>query len=714
MSARARNSMLRVVLRFLLVAAVATVGSQWAPRADAQVLVGNQTIESQVDQNALGRAEAFQTTANVGGTLATISVYLDSRSTAARLYAGLYTDNSGHPGTLLTQGSSTTLTPGAWNTISVTPVGVTAGSSYWFAILGTTSGTPYFRDRAGGCLSEASLQTGLASLPAAWSTGQVFRDCPLSAYGSAAVATTPVLSVSPTSISMSGVPGGTDPAPATVSVNNGGTGTLDFTAADDAGWLSVSPLSGTAPQTLQISASIAGLSAGTYTGHVTVTSAGAQNSPTIVTVTLTLAAPQPVLAVSPSTLSFSATQGGADPPPATLSVTNSGTGTLTFTATSNSTWLTVNPTSGTAPQGLQVSASAAGLAQGTYNGQITVTSPDVQTGPVTVPVTLSVGGAADWLMVEHDPARTGNASDETTITTANASNLTLSWSLNTDGPVTAQPIFVSGYSVAGQTRDVIIAATGGNSIYALDASTGAQLWKRNFGTQPGNCAIPGGFGIAGAPLVDRATGRVYTVSTDGLFRTIALTDGTDVYPALTLVTQPATNKVWGGLNKLGNYIYVATASDGCDSTPWRGQVYRVDVSGSPALVNNFVVVPGIPAPNGGGGIWGYGGVSIDPATGNVYGASAADSNMPEGYTPFANRMIAWDSSLNLLGRTDQPSPASFPAAENPATSTSGPRRWCSSPPTVRPWFWPATRTATCTFSAQAIWLPARSPCRSFP
>ena len=63
------------------------------------VLFGSQAIEAQADSNALGRAEAFQTTASASGTLATLTIYVDSTSNAARLYAGIYSNNAGNPGT---------------------------------------------------------------------------------------------------------------------------------------------------------------------------------------------------------------------------------------------------------------------------------------------------------------------------------------------------------------------------------------------------------------------------------------------------------------------------------------------------------------------------------------------------------------------------------------------------------------------------------------
>ena len=82
-------------------------------------------------------------------------------------------------------------------------------------------------------------------------------------------------------------------------------------------------------------------------------------------------APGPVLSVNPASLSFTAQQGGTNPTSSGLTISNTGGGTLTFSATSDAAWLSVLPGSGTAPNTLQVAASIAGLVPGTYTGHIT-------------------------------------------------------------------------------------------------------------------------------------------------------------------------------------------------------------------------------------------------------------------------------------------------------------------------------------------------------
>ena len=226
----------------------------------------------------------------------------------------------------------------------------------------------------------------------------------------------PALSVTPSSLSFAAVQGGSNPATKSLAVANTGGGTLSFSVSDDAAWLAVTPASGSAPQSLTVSASTAGLTAGTYTGTVTVTAIGAQGSPASVPVTFTVG-PPPALAVAPASLSFSATAGGAAPAAKTLDVSNTGGGTLSFTASDDATWLTVTPASGTAPQALTVTANPAGLAANTYTATVTVSAAGASGSPQTVPVSFTVAPA---------PPQTGLVAaygfDETSGTTVNDSS----------------------------------------------------------------------------------------------------------------------------------------------------------------------------------------------------------------------------------------------------------------------------------------------------
>jgi hypothetical protein len=101
----------------------------------------------------------------------------------------------------------------------------------------------------------------------------------------------------------------------------------------------------------------------------------------------------PALSVAPSSLSFTGVAGGDDPVPESLRVSNAGGGTLSYTVSDDADWLSESPTSGTAPGGISVTVSTAGLAAGTYAATITVDGGDAEGLPATIPVTLTVTAA---------------------------------------------------------------------------------------------------------------------------------------------------------------------------------------------------------------------------------------------------------------------------------------------------------------------------------
>ena len=81
-------------------------------------LFGDQAVEATVDYNAAGLAEAFRTSSANTGTLRKLRVYVDASSTATSIVVGVYSDNAGHPGTLLASGNLTSPVAGAWNEVT--------------------------------------------------------------------------------------------------------------------------------------------------------------------------------------------------------------------------------------------------------------------------------------------------------------------------------------------------------------------------------------------------------------------------------------------------------------------------------------------------------------------------------------------------------------------------------------------------------------------
>jgi PKD repeat protein len=150
----------------------------------SKFVMGDKTLEPWVDYNPQGVAQAYQTAPQKTGVITNVRVYLDSSSTATELVAGIYSNNNGHPGTLVAQGKSSALKFGAWNSVPIPVVSVTAAQPYWIAILGSI-GQIGFLDRIGSGtgMMESSTSSTLKKLPKAW-TGTAYQtNSTMSVYG---------------------------------------------------------------------------------------------------------------------------------------------------------------------------------------------------------------------------------------------------------------------------------------------------------------------------------------------------------------------------------------------------------------------------------------------------------------------------------------------------------------------------------------------------
>ena len=88
--------------------------------------------------------------------------------------------------------------------------------------------------------------------------------------------------------------------------------------------------------------------------------------------------------------------------------------------------------------------------------------------------------AAERLTWHNDNARTGQNQQETILTPANVNSSTFGklFSIVVDGKVDGQPLYVPGLTIPGQGyHNVLYIATENDSVYALDADTGAVLQK---------------------------------------------------------------------------------------------------------------------------------------------------------------------------------------------------------------------------------------------
>jgi uncharacterized protein (TIGR03437 family) len=155
-------------------------------------------------------------------------------------------------------------------------------------------------------------------------------------------------------------------------------------------WLSITPAAGRSPSTIWVLVDASNLVPGAYEGAIQVSVPVAVPSVISIAVKLTVTAALPrSLLVEPGSLTFQM-QAGPSPPEQVLRITNSGAGTLRWTATATTatgTWLKLGASAGSTPASLAVRVDPTGLPAGNYTGMITVQSADTgQT--LAVPVSL--------------------------------------------------------------------------------------------------------------------------------------------------------------------------------------------------------------------------------------------------------------------------------------------------------------------------------------
>jgi len=103
----------------------------------------------------------------------------------------------------------------------------------------------------------------------------------------------------------------------------------------------------------------------------------------------------PVIGFDPPSLSFSAEEGGQNPKSQTLTITDAGIGAMPWSVTvsSDATWLSLSPDSGTSSGEIDkvtVSVDISGMSAGDYSASITITATKAPNTPQTVPVNLNI------------------------------------------------------------------------------------------------------------------------------------------------------------------------------------------------------------------------------------------------------------------------------------------------------------------------------------
>ena len=298
-----------------------------------------------------------------------------------------------------------------------------------------------------------------------------------------------------------------------------------------------------------------------------------------------------------------------------------------------------------------IGASASGVPAGSVT--VALFTP----APAPSPTATPTSGYVDWSTFGFDLARTSYNPNESAVGAGNVGQLHLLWSANLKSPIIGQPVLAHNVSIGGTLENVLYVGTQGPSgsqstsaaqFFAINADTGATIWsKLQMGDVPYQCSsYP--FGVAGTATFDRTTNRVYVADGQDQLHAFDMSTGAEAtgWP-VTVATDPGHNFIYSGLtlNPANHLLYVETSST-CDISPWNGRIEAFNTQTGAMAAGPFYPTQGY----SGGGIWGYGGASIDTATGDVYVATG-NSDTTGGYAQNlgnAESVLQLSSTLSLL------------------------------------------------------------------
>jgi hypothetical protein len=299
------------------------------------------------------------------------------------------------------------------------------------------------------------------------------------------------------------------------------------------------------------------------------------------------------------------------------------------------------------------------------------------------------GTAIDVLTYHYDNGRTGWNPTETDLTPASVASAKfgLLHDFTVDGNVFAQPLLVSGFVMPGHTtHDVLILATGHNSVYAFDAQTFALLWQVNLGGAQSSAdigcdhVVPE-YGISSTPMIVRTAANLATLyvvaatePASMAFHTklhaLSLADGHDlVAPAeiapsavlsngATLSFDPKHQWIRAGLAYNDGNLYVAITSH-CDQNASAISGWLLRYDRRLQLVRGFHTIE---TPHGKelASIWMSGFAPAIDASGNVYVVTGNGDYTDAGAQDYGESVLSLPPSLPeaVLNRF---TPAAYPS-----------------------------------------------------
>ena len=193
--------------------------------------------------------------------------------------------------------------------------------------------------------------------------------------------------------------------------------------------------------------------------------------------------------------------------------------------------------------------------------------------------------AYDWLQLNGDAAHGGNNTRERSITRNNVGSLTKLFEATLPAPTDGAPVVLRNVETAAGVQDLVFVTTMAGHIVALNARTGALVWRAQFG---------GSKYTTSSPAIDPNRRFVYTYGLDGYVRKLRVGDGVEVttggWPQLAslkvAVEKGSSALAFARAANGETYLYAAHGGYPGDAGDYQGHVTAIRLSDGTQKVFN--------------------------------------------------------------------------------------------------------------------------------
>lgn len=251
-----------------------------------------------------------------------------------------------------------------------------------------------------------------------------------------------------------------------------------------------------------------------------------------------------------------------------------------------------------------------------------------------IAASLCSAAASNWTQFGSDAARTFTVNNEHRLSRRSVKKLQLHWKVQLENVAKelnalTVPLVAANLNTASGKGNYVFIAGSDDNVFALDAASGATVWKRHFEitAKPSKAAdwlCPNA--LTATPAMDTGEQLLYVLDSGGQLHALNLLTGTEMQAPRTFT--PPFAKAWS-LNLADDVLYTAT-SQGCN---------RV-LSGMYAIGSGTGEMRQFVAARYGAGIWGRAGVAVDK-NGIVF-AGTGDGTFNPAENQYPNTILAVD------------------------------------------------------------------------